>query len=497
MRLYNTLSRQVEEFKPANGNEVLLYVCGITPYSESHMGHAMSYVIFDTLRRYLEFRGYSVKHVQNYTDIDDKLIARAEREGVAMGVIAERFIKEFEQDCDTLNILPAHIRPRATQEVPQIIDMIKGLIEKGFAYPGPARDTESRDVYYRVERKDDYGKLSKRTLESMLSGARIEPLEGKENPMDFTLWKGAKTGEPAWDSPWGPGRPGWHIECSAMSLHHLGKQIDIHGGGLDLVFPHHENEIAQTEAFTDEIPFARFWVHNGFLQMGEEKMSKSLGNMITMHQAIERAGPDGLRIYILGGGYRSPLAYSEEALAAGKVSADRLRNALSLEDSGGGEAIDATSYRERFIAAMDEDLNTAQALSLLFELAREINRGRDAGRSVGAAQATMHELAAVLGLKLESAAETSIDATPFVSLLQSLQAELQGSGHPELAATIEAGLSAHDGASAGPLIEVLIELRKGLREAKQYQVADRIRTSLSELGVTLEDAAGKTSWKVS
>nr|ART39603.1 J531 [uncultured bacterium] len=457
MRLYNTLSRQVEEFIPANGNQVLLYVCGITPYSESHLGHAMSYVIFDTLRRYLEFKGYEVRHVQNYTDIDDKLIARSEREGIAMGQIAERYIKEFERDTAELNILSAHVYPRATQEIPQIVEMIEGLVANGYAYPGPARDGASHDVYFRVERKDDYGKLSKRTLDTMLSGARIEPLEGKENPMDFTLWKGAKPGEPAWDSPWGAGRPGWHIECSAMSLHHLGKQIDIHGGGLDLVFPHHENEIAQTEAFTNEVPFARFWMHNGFLQMGEEKMSKSLGNFITMRQAIDFAGPDGLRIFILGSGYRSPLTFSEEAMLAGKAAAERLRTAVSLEDNGSGEALDAAFYRERFVAAMEEDLNTSQALSVLFELAREINRARDGGRSVGAAQDVMRELAGLLGLRLSGTDEGAIAAAPF--------------------------------------IELLIDLRKELREAKQYQLADRIRNGLGELGVTLEDASGKTTWK--
>ncbi|MGE0059874.1 MAG: cysteine--tRNA ligase [Dehalococcoidia bacterium] len=457
MRLYNTLSRQIEEFAPMNGNEVLLYVCGITPYSESHLGHAMSYVIFDTLRRYLEFKGFDVRHVQNYTDIDDKLIARSEREGVPMGQIAERYINEFERDIAELNILPAHVYPRATQEVSEIVEMIQGLVANGYAYAGPGREGGSHDVYYRVERKDDYGKLSKRTLDSMLSGARIEPLEGKENPMDFTLWKGAKPGEPAWDSPWGPGRPGWHIECSAMSLHHLGKQIDIHGGGLDLVFPHHENEIAQTEAFTDVVPFARFWVHNGFLQMGEEKMSKSLGNFITMRQAIDFAGPDGLRIFILGSSYRSPLTYSEEAMTAGKVAAERLRNAANLEDTGAGEHLDATAFHDRFVAAMEEDLNTAQALSVLFELSREINRARDAGRAIGGAQSVLRELAALLGLRLMGAGNESIAAAPF--------------------------------------IELLIELRKELREAKQYQLADRIRNGLGELGVTLEDAAGKTTWK--
>ncbi len=455
MRLHNTLSGQVEEFTPRD-NQVLLYVCGITPYSESHLGHAMSYVIFDVLRRYLEYRGMDVKHVQNYTDIDDKLIARAEREGKPMSEIAERYIKEFERDTAELNIQPAHVYPRATEEIGEIIAMIEGLVEKGYAYPGLQREG-GRDVYYRVDHKDDYGKLSKRTLDSMLSGARIEPLEGKENPMDFTLWKGAKPGEPAWDSPWGRGRPGWHIECSAMSLHHLGAQIDIHGGGLDLVFPHHENEIAQTEAFTGEVPFARFWVHNGFLQMGEEKMSKSLGNLITMREALDLYGPDGLRIFILGSSYRSPLTYSESAMAAAKQAAERLRTAVSFEDEGAGPPIDASSYRERFVAAMEDDLNTSQALALLFELAREINRGRSEGRSVGEAQSVMREIAGVLGLRLEEPQNESIAAAPF--------------------------------------IELLIELRKELRGAKQYALADRIRDGLGELGIALEDSPEGTTWK--
>jgi cysteinyl-tRNA synthetase len=434
-----------------------MYVCGITPYSDSHLGHAMSYIIFDVLRRYLEYRGYNVRHVQNYTDIDDKLIAAAEREGVAMSQIAERYIANFQRDIKILNIQPAHVYPRATEEIPSIIEMIQGLVDKGFAYPGPDRDG-SHDVYFRVEKKEDYGKLSKRSLESMLTGARIEPLEGKENPMDFTLWKGAKPGEPAWDSPWGPGRPGWHIECSAMSLRHLGPQIDLHGGGLDLAFPHHENEIAQTEAFTGQVPFSRFWVHNGFVQMGDEKMSKSVGNVLGMRGAIDAYGPDGVRLFVLSSGYRSPLTYSEEAMAAGKSGAERLRNAVTVADNPGGEKLDASSYRERFIAAMEEDFNTAQAVALLFNLAREINRAASAGGSVAEAQGVMRELAGVLGLQLDASPED-------------------------------------ESIAAAPFIEMLIELRKELRTAKQYELADRVRSMLGEQGIVLEDSAFGTTWK--
>jgi cysteinyl-tRNA synthetase len=458
VRLHNTLSGRVEEFKPRNDNRVLMYVCGITPYAESHLGHAMSYIIFDTLRRYLEYRGYDVKHVQNYTDIDDKLIARAENEGRSVGEIADEYSSQFTKAVEDLNVLPAHVYPRATQEIPAIVEMIEGLIEKGYAYAGPPKGAyEASDVYYRVEKKADYGKLAKRSLDSMLTGARIEPLEGKENPMDFTLWKAAKPGEPSWDSPWGKGRPGWHIECSAMSYRHLGPQIDIHGGGLDLVFPHHENEIAQTEAFTGLAPFSNFWIHNGLLQLGDQKMSKSLGNLINMREAIDRYGGDAIRVFVLSSGYRSPLTYSEEALAAGKTGAERLRNALETPDTGAGEPIEAASSRERFVAAMDEDLNTSQAMGVLFDLAREINRGRDAGHSVGEAQGVLRELAGVLGLRLEPDESGSMAATPF--------------------------------------IELLIDLRKELRDAKQYALADRIREGLGELGIVLEDSAGGTSWK--
>jgi cysteinyl-tRNA synthetase len=458
MRLHNTLSGHVEEFTPRNDNQVLMYVCGITPYAESHLGHAMSYIIFDTLRRYLEYRGYQVKHVQNYTDIDDKLIARAENEGRSVDDIADEYSADFKKSIEDLNVLPAHEYPRATQEIPAIVEMIEGLVEKGFAYVGPPKGAfEASDVYFRVEKKADYGKLAKRSLESMLAGARVEPLEGKENPMDFTLWKAAKPGEPSWDSPWGKGRPGWHIECSAMSYRHLGPQIDIHGGGMDLVFPHHENEIAQTEAFTGEVPFSRFWVHNGLMQLGDQKMSKSIGNLINMRQAIDTYGGDAIRVFVLSSGYRSPLTYSEEAMAAGRTGAERLRTAAEAPDSGSGEPVDAAPFKERFIAAMDDDLNTSQAIGALFELAREINRGRDAGKSIGEAQSVLRELSGVLGLRLEATASEAKGAAPF--------------------------------------IELLIALRRELREAKQYQLADRIRDGLGELDIVLEDGPGGTTWK--
>ncbi|HEX9642332.1 MAG TPA: cysteine--tRNA ligase, partial [Candidatus Krumholzibacteria bacterium] len=279
MRLRNSLSGQVEEFTPS-GDVVTMYVCGVTPYDVSHVGHAMSYIVFDVLRRFLEYQGHQVRHVQNFTDIDDRIIARAERLGVTIHQLTEEMIDRYLQEMRALNILPAHVYPLATQEIPKMIEMIEALIAKGYAYESGG------DVYYRVERKEGYGKLSRRTLDSMLAGARVEIDELKENPMDFALWKTAKPGEPSWESPWGPGRPGWHIECSAMALRYLGEQIDIHGGGEDLVFPHHENEIAQTEAYTGKEPFVRYWVHNAWVKVGEEKMSKSLGNFISIGEAL-------------------------------------------------------------------------------------------------------------------------------------------------------------------------------------------------------------------
>ena len=449
MKLYNTMSRRAEEFAPA-GDEVKMYVCGITPYDHAHLGHAMSYIIFDVLRRYLEYRGFRVKHVQNYTDIDDRIIARANAQGLTFDQLAETYIQEYEREVRQLNIAPAHVYPRATQELPQIIEMVSTLIEKGYAYQADG------DVYFSVHRKPDYGKLSGREIDSMMAGARVEPGEHKTHPADFALWKGAKPGEPAWDSPWGPGRPGWHIECSAMSVRYLGPQIDIHGGGQDLIFPHHENEIAQTEAYSGVQPFVRYWVHNGWLFLDEEKMSKSLGNIITIRQGIDSYGADGLRLFVLTSHYRSPLTYSEEGLGAGKQGAERLRIAAALPGGEGEPAVDAEPFRARYLEAMDDDLNTAGALAALFDLAREINRARDEGRSIEAAQASLRELAGVLGLTLKE---------------------------PEAAA------------EAGPFIDLLVQLRNELRANKLYDLADRIRSGLAELGVALEDVSDGTRWR--
>jgi cysteinyl-tRNA synthetase len=330
--------------------------------------------------------------------------------------------------------------------------MIEGLIDKGFAY------AVDGDVYFRVRSDDDYGKLSRRDLDSLKAGVRVEVDERKEDPLDFALWKSRKPGEPTWDSPWGPGRPGWHIECSAMSLAYLGETLDVHGGGRDLVFPHHENEIAQTESFTSKTPFVRFWMHNGTLQMNEDKMSKSLGNIITAREAIERFSSDAIRLFFLGSHYRSPLGYSDESVASQERAAERLCNALRPTERGTGKSVDPSAYRHQFIGAMDDDLNTPRAVAALFELAREINRGRERAHDVGAAQDTLKELSGVLGLTLEEPSARSADVAPFVQLL--------------------------------------VDLRSELRGTRQFALADRVRDELASLGVSLEDGPEGTAWRL-
>jgi cysteinyl-tRNA synthetase len=455
IRFTNTLTRQLEEFTP-QGDVVSMYVCGVTPYDVSHIGHAMSYVVFDVLKRYLLWRGYKVKHVQNFTDIDDRIIERANRRDMTTDALVEKYVQAYLDDMRDLNVVPPDVYPYATREVPEMIEIIKGLIERGYAYEAPSAQSEWSDVYYRVSAKNDYGKLAHRTQDSLLAGARIEPGEQKENPADFALWKGAKAGEPSWDSPWGKGRPGWHIECSAMSLKYLGPQIDIHGGGEDLVFPHHENEIAQTEAYTGQLPFVRYWLHNAWVKMGDEKMSKSLGNFVTIRDALDTVGGDALRLWVLTSHYRKPLTFSEDTLEAAKHGAERLQTAARAPSSEGDGAVDLDAHRQRFIDAMDDDLNTPQALAVLFDLAKEINKARDEGKGVATAQGTLLELADVLGLRLEQG-ERAIEAAPFVDLL--------------------------------------VKIRNELRAAKQYQLADRVRDGLAELDITLEDSPDGTTWK--
>ncbi len=450
MKLYDTLRAQVSDFDSPNGL-VRMYVCGITPYSSSHIGHAMSAVTFDALRRYLEFKGFKVKHIQNFTDIDDKMIVAANERNITVSELAEANIDEYVNAMSELNVEPAHEYPRATREISKIVEIIESLIEKGYAY-----DVQG-DVYFRVRRDEDYGKLSRRSVDDLLSGVRIEADKRKEDALDFALWKSQKPGEPAWNSPWGKGRPGWHIECSAMSIKYLGETIDIHGGGEDLVFPHHENEIAQSESYTDQIPFSRFWLHNGMLRLGTEKMSKSLGNIISLPEALEFYDPQALRLFFLSSHYRSPLFYSEESVRSQERAIQRLRQA-SGANSDDGPLLEAAQFRERFIEAMDDDLNTPRALAALFDLAREINRGRESGSDITAAQDTLRELAGVLGLTLDEPQVESAEASPF--------------------------------------IQTLVDVRNELRGARQFQLADSIRDRLTELGVTLEDSPDGTTWRL-
>jgi cysteinyl-tRNA synthetase len=323
MKLYNTLSGQSEDLNPT-GDTVTMYVCGITPYSTAHVGHAMRAVVFDVLRRYIQHTGLSVRHVENFTDIDDKMIDGAAKAGIPVSELAESNIVTYLSEMDHLNILRADEYPRATSEIDKIVEMIAGLVEKDYAY------ASGGDVYFRVRADEDYGKLSHRDIDKLLSGARVAVNEEKEDALDFALWKSQKPGEPAWESPWGPGRPGWHIECSAMALEYLGETIDIHGGGQDLVFPHHENELAQSESFTGKVPFAGHWVHNGLVRLGEDKMSKSLGNMVTIGQALETHSCDALRLFFLSSHYRAPLTYTEENVAAQERAAERLRSAATF-----------------------------------------------------------------------------------------------------------------------------------------------------------------------
>ena len=327
LRIYSTLSRKKEDFETIEPGKVTMYVCGPTVYDKAHVGHAMSALVFDIIRRYLEYRGYQVRHAMNYTDVDDKIINRANQIGMEPVKLAEKYIDEFAKHLEDLNILPATVYPRATHEIPYIIKLITQLGEEGYAY-----DVDG-DVYFRVSRDEDYGKLSSRQLEDMQAGARVNVDERKENPMDFALWKSSKSGEPAWESPWGKGRPGWHIECSAMSMNHLGEQIDIHGGGNDLVFPHHENEIAQTESATGK-PFARYWVHNGMMQLAGEKMSKSVGNLVTIEDFLAKHEGDVLRMMVLNSSYRNPLTFGDEIISQAEKALERLRLALRTTGEG-------------------------------------------------------------------------------------------------------------------------------------------------------------------
>jgi cysteinyl-tRNA synthetase len=463
LRIYNTLTRRTEPFETIEPGVVRLYVCGVTVYDSAHVGHAMSGLVFDTLRRYLEHRGYHVRYVKNFTDVDDKIIAKAQSEGVSAFEVADRFAREFLTEEERLGILPATLNPRVSSDMPAIVAMIQTLVDGEHAYPAA-----NGDVYFAVSSFPAYGSLSRRPRDEAMNQG--EPTDFKDDPLDFALWKAAKPGEPAWDSPWGPGRPGWHIECSAMAQRHLGDQIDIHGGGMDLVFPHHENEIAQSECATGHAPFARYWVHNGMLQLSGEKMSKSLGNVVGIRAFLDEHEPDALRLFVLSSHYRAPATLSDDSIAAAEKGLERLRGALKparprpeASDADAAALTDAVTRADAdFHAAMDDDFGTPGALAALFGLVTAINRARDAGvaaEPLGVSQALLVSLAAVLGLDLAAAGRSGADEP------------------------------------AGPFIELLVTLRNEARAAKTWALADRVRDGLAQLGVTLEDGPAGTTWR--
>ena len=462
MKVYNTLTRKKEELVPITPGEIKMYACGPTVYNYIHIGNARPLCIFDILRRYLEYRGNKVTFVQNFTDIDDKIIRRANEEHVDFSEISERYIKEFWTDAEGLNVRHATVNPKATETIDAIIHIISTLIEKGYAYEAQG------DVYFSTEKFKDYGKLSHQPLEDLEAGARIMVGEVKREPMDFAVWKAAKPGEPAWDSPWGKGRPGWHIECSAMNWRYLGDTIDIHCGGQDLIFPHHENEIAQSECFTGK-PFAHYWMHNGYINVDNVKMSKSLGNFFTVRDVAEKYGYEPIRYLLISAQYRSPINYSTDIIEQCISALNRLytcrdsldfelKNASDAEHDGDRAIIDGFGkYREQFIDAMDDDLNTADAIASIFELVRDINTnvvGKTPSKAlVEGAISVFDELTGVLGLVYNRKTET-LDSD----------------------------------------IEALIEARTNARKEKNWAEADRIRDQLKEMGIVLEDTAQGVKW---
>ncbi|HET7875223.1 MAG TPA: cysteine--tRNA ligase [Methylomirabilota bacterium] len=463
VRIFNSLTRRKEELVPLEPGTVRMYVCGVTVYDLCHIGHARSAIVFDVIRRYLRFRGFKVTFIKNFTDVDDKIIKRANEEGASSQEISERYIAECRTDMAALGVLPGDVEPKATEHIPEMLALIEGLVKKGVAY------VVDGDVYFEVKRFPTYLRLSGKNMEELLAGARVEVDERKRDPLDFALWKASKPGEPSWPSPWGPGRPGWHIECSAMSMRYLGQSFDVHGGGEDLIFPHHENEIAQSEAATGR-PFVRYWIHNGFVNLGSEKMSKSLGNILTIKEMVRRHDPEAIRLYLLGTHYRHPLEFNDERIVDSARALGRLRGLKEEADRLAAKGTPApgpdqglfdevAAQRARFEAAMDDDFNTPQALGVLFDLARLLYTARDQvaeGRmGAGAFLMGVSELLTLgraLGL-LESAARPAAEI------------------HPELRSRIES----------------LVYLREEARKRRDFAEADKLRQEIARLGFTVED----------
>ncbi len=492
LRLYNTLTRQKEEFVPVKAGEAGIYACGVTVYDTCHIGHARSAINFDVITRYLRYRGYKVTYVKNFTDVDDKIIAKANREGVGFREISERYIVEHDDDMGRLGVERPTVTPRATEHIPGMIELIQRLIGNGLAYAVPGGD-----VYFAVKKFKEYGKLSGRNLDEMMSGARIAPGEAKRDPLDFALWKASKEGEPWWESPWGRGRPGWHIECSVMSARFLGETFDIHGGGEDLVFPHHENEIAQSEGASGK-PFAKYWLHNGFIKVDHEKMSKSLGNFITIRDILNVHHPEIVRFFVLQSHYRSPLDFSEEALNESRFAMNRLYETLKkIRDPFASDpaltAVDVGEEQlpekdkallgrirtlpERFREGMDDDFNTARAMGYIFDAVRQVNAYLADGFQptpqalfvLNEADRTLREVGGVLGILMED---------PDVYFEKDRLREAQ-----------KRGLRVEE-------IDVLIEERLHARKEKNWKRADEIRDGLAAKGVVLKDSKAGTTWTI-
>ena len=476
IKVYNTLTKQKEEFVPIHPGKANIYVCGVTPYNHPHVGNARPFVTWDVIRRFLEHEGYDVTHVQNFTDVDDKIINTANKEGVQWFDICNRYIDSYFEVMDKLNVRRAHVYPRVSEHINDIIATVQCLIDNGYGY------VVDGDVFYSVEKFKYYGQLSGRNLEDMLAGARVDVDDRKRNPMDFALWKSAKPGEPAWESPWGPGRPGWHIECSTMSMKYLGESFDFHGGGSDLIFPHHENEIAQSEGCTGIHPFVHYWLHNGFITVNEEKMSKSLGNFFMVIDILEHYDPETLRFFIVSTHYRSPLDFSDARLTEAQKSLARLRQAQETlgelsEMMSAGPTADSLALRDKvkelreaFMEAMRDDFNTALAISHMFALAKEINIYHKAvvdagikpdGKLVALLNAVLAEMCSIIGVLEKTAAPAEEEAG------DSKEAEL---------------------------VEMLIAMRQDARKNKNYALADELRNKLSEIGIVLQDTPQGVKW---
>jgi len=461
LKVYNTITRREEEFKPLNPPNVSMYVCGITPYDETHIGHGRAYVTFDVIRRYLEHLGYKVNYVQNITDIDDKIINKAKTSKVSIREVAKRYTDSYFDVMDKLNVKRATRYPKATENIGDMVKVIDSLVKKGYAYVVSGQTSGSKDVYFEVAKFKDYGKLSRRKLEDMEAGARVEINEKKRNPLDFALWKGAKEGEPSWDSPWGKGRPGWHIECSIMSTKYLGETFDLHGGGLDLIFPHHENEIAQTEAYTGK-PFVKYWIHNGFVTVNKEKMSKSLGNFFTLRDIFKKFSPEAVRLFLLSTHYRHPINFSDEQLRGAKEALTKIREAISdfelygksAEENKQNFSAEIEGFKKMFIESMDADFNTAGAIGQLFEL---------------------------INFTYENMKDREISGDGIVSILGTINDML--------------GILGIHGKTAGLPGEItdLIRQRDAARLKRDFKESDRIRGELQKRGYIVKDTPSGTS----